>query len=149
MAGTRSQAGKAQPMQQVVHSRQGILDSEFLLENPPDVFGPQGANAVAGGRTGQEAFAERRLFLDRQLAGAAGLSFGTQPLKPPIAVRIRPQLYPPTRAGQHPCDRGGTVAFQGQQYGSIPISLFGVPFLVTPLPQLFQILRMMGLDPHG
>ena len=73
-------------MQQIIDSRQAVLDPEFLLENSPDVFGPQRADAIGLGGTGQEAVLEGLLLGHRQLAGAARLSFGGDRLQSLIAI---------------------------------------------------------------
>jgi len=65
VTGSRSQAGKAQTVQQIIDSWQAILDPELLLENSPDILGPQRADAIGLGGTGQEAFLEGLLFRPR------------------------------------------------------------------------------------
>jgi hypothetical protein len=77
-------------MEQIIHSRHGILDGEFLPENASDLLRPQRADAVAGGGTAQETVSEGGLFLLRQLAGATGLSFGTDRFQAPIPIRVHP-----------------------------------------------------------
>jgi hypothetical protein len=144
-----SQAGKAQTMEQIIHSRHGILDAEFLAKDALDILRPQRADAVAGGGTGQETFSKRGLFRWRQLAGATALVFGIEPLQAPIPIRIHPQLHAPSAAGQDLGDLGSTTAFQGQHHGAVAVSWLGVPFLTAALSQLFEILGVMGFDPHG
>jgi hypothetical protein len=136
-------------MEQIIHARHGILDGEFLAENALNILGPQRADAVAGGGTGQETFSKRGLFRCRQLAGATALAFGTEPLQAPIPIRVHPQLYAPAAAGQDLGDLGSTTAFQGQHYGTVAVARLGVAFLTAALPQLFEILGVMGFDPHG
>jgi hypothetical protein len=149
VTGAWGQAGKAQTMEQIIHSRQAVLGPEFLLENSPDVFGPQGADAIGLGGTGQEAFLEGLLLGHRQLAGATRLSFGGNRIKSPIAIGVHPQLHESSAAGQGACDLRSTVSLQGQHDGSIAVSLLGVALLAAALTQLFEILRMMGCDLHG
>jgi hypothetical protein len=149
VTGSWSQAGKAQSMQQIIHSRQAVLDDEFVLENPLNILGPQGADPVGLGRTGQETLFEGLLLVFGQLAGTARLSFGTDRIEAAIAIRVHPPLHKSSAAGQGLCDLGGTVALQGQRHGSIAVSLFGVALLTAALMQLFEILGTMGLDLHG
>jgi len=40
VSGARGQAGKPQAMEKIIYTCQCILDSEFLLENTPSLFGP-------------------------------------------------------------------------------------------------------------
>jgi hypothetical protein len=136
-------------MQQIIHSRQAILGPEFLLENVPDVFGSQRTEAIGLAGTGQEAVLEGLLLGHRQLTGATRLSFGGNRIESVIAICVHPQLHESSAAGQGLCDLGSTVAFQGQDHGSIAVSLFGVALLTASLTQLFEILRMMGCDLHG
>ncbi len=135
-------------MEQIIHSRQAVLDSEFVLEDSPDVLGPQRADAVGLGGTGQETVLEGLLLGHGQLAGAAGLSFGDDRVQPPIAIGVHPQLHEPSAAGQSLCDLGGTATLQGQDDSSIAVTLFGVALLAASLTQLFEIVGVMSLDLH-
>lgn len=65
MSGARSQAGKPQAVEQIIHAHERILDAEFLLENLPGLFGSQRADTVCLGGACQEPFLER-LFSRRR-----------------------------------------------------------------------------------
>jgi len=63
-------------------------------------------------------------------------------------IQADPQLHKASAARQGLCDGWSTVAFQGRQDGSIPISLLGITLPVTALTQLLDIVGMMDLDLH-
>lgn len=136
-------------MQQIIHPGQAVLDPELLLENASNILGPQRADTVGLRRTSQETLLEGGLLGRRQLAGATRLALGDDRLQPVITVGIHPQLHEPAAPRQCPCDLGSTVALQGQHHGAIAVPLFGVPLLLTALPQLFEIIRMVRCDLHG
>lgn len=135
-------------MQQIIDAGQRILDPEFFLEDSLGIFRPQTTNPVGWRGSGQEALFERLLLGHGQFAGPARLGFGADRLQTMIPVQVDPLLHKPPAAGQDLCDRWSTVAFQGQQDGSIAVSLLGIALLVTSLTQLLDIVRMMGLDLH-
>ena len=67
MLRARGQAGKPQAVEQIVHAGERILDSEFLLEDPLGIFGPERADPIALGGLSQEPFFERCFFRRRQV----------------------------------------------------------------------------------
>jgi hypothetical protein len=135
-------------MEQIIHTRERILNPEFLLENALSLFGPQRANAVRLGGVSQEPFLERSFFCRRQVWGPTGLSLGDDRCKTVIAIPIDPPLHESSAAAWRLCDRWGIVTFTGQKNGSIAISLFGISLLTSLLTQLRQILRVVKLDLH-
>lgn len=135
-------------MQQIIDAWQRILDPEFLFEDPPGILRPQTADPVGLGGTGQETFFEGPFLCRRQLAGPTWLSFGVDRFHTVIPIHVDPYLHEPSAAGQGLCDGWGTLAFQGQENGSIAVSLLGITLLVTLLTELREILRMMGFDLH-
>jgi len=135
-------------MEQIIHSRQAILDPEFLLEDTPDVLGPQCADAIGLGGTSQETVLEGSVLGHGQLAGAARLSFGGDCVQPMIAIGVHPQLHKSSATRQSLCDLGRTAALEGQDDSSIAVSLFGVALLAASLTQLFEIVGVMSLDLH-
>jgi hypothetical protein len=148
MSRTRHQAGKPQAVKEIVHAGQRILDPEFLLENPLSVFGPQGAYSIGLGRLGQETLLERPFLRRRQVRGPSGLSLGSHGVEPVIPIHIHPPLYEGSAAAQSLCDGRSIATFQGQNNGTIAVSLLGIPLLATLLTQVRQILRLMELDLH-
>jgi hypothetical protein len=91
---------------------------------------------------------ERLLFHRRQGRGPTRLSLGGDRFEAVIPIHIHPVLHESSAAAQSPCDGGGLVTFEGQENGSIAISLFGIPLPATLLTQLRQVLWMMKLDLH-
>jgi hypothetical protein len=146
--GARRQAGKPQAMKEIINAGQRVLDPEFLLENASGLFGSQRAHPVRRGGLGQETLLERLLFRRRQVRGPAGLSLGGDGLQAVILIRIHPPLHKSSAAAQGPCDRWGIVTLEGQENGSMPISLFGIPLLTTLLTQSRQVFRVVKLDLH-
>jgi hypothetical protein len=57
-------------------------------------------------------------------------------------------LYESSAAAQRPCDGWSIVTFDGQENGSITVSLFGILLLTTLLTQVRQILRLVEIDLH-
>ena len=135
-------------MEQIIHPRKRILDSEFLAENASSLFGPERADAVRLGGGSQKAFLERRFFRRRQIRGPTGLPLGSDRFEAAIPVPVDPPLYEPSAAAQGPCDRRGIVPLDGQEDGSTAISLFGISLLTTLLLQLRQVFWMVKLDVH-
>ena len=148
MLRARSQAGKPQAVEQIVHASERILDSEFLLEDSLGIFGPKRADPIGLGGLSQEPFFERCFFRRRQVRGTTGLPLRDHSLEAVIPIPVDPPLYKSSAAAQGPSDRGSIVTFDGQEDSSISISLFGIPLLVTFLTQSRQIRRVMKLDLH-
>jgi len=120
-------------MEQIIHARQRILDAKFLLENTLGLFGSQREDAVRLGGFCQEPFLERFFFRRRQVRGPTGLSLGDDRFEAVIPILVDPPLHESSAAAQGPCDCGGLVTFEGQETGSIAISLFGLWLLTTLL----------------
>jgi hypothetical protein len=148
VSGTRHQAGKPQAMKKIIHAGQRILDPEFFLENALGLFGSQGAHPVSLGRLGQETLLEGLFFRHRQVRGPAGLSLGRDRFEAVIPIHIHPALYESSAAAQGPSDRWGLVTFEGQENGSIAVSLLSISRLTALLTQARQILRLVELDLH-
>ena len=148
MLRARGQAGKTQAVEQIVHAGERILDCEFLLEDPLCIFGPQRADPIGLSGLSQEPFFERRFFRRRQVRRPTGLSLRDHGFEAVIPIPVDPPLHKSPAAAQGPSDCGSIVTFEGQEYSSIAISLFGIPLLVTFLTQSRQILRVMKLDLH-
>lgn len=135
-------------MEQVINAGQRVLDPEFRAENPLGLFRTPRAHPVRRRGLGQETLLERRLFRRRQVRGPTGLSLGGDGRQAVIPIFIHPPLHESSAAAQGPCDHRGLVTFEGQQNGSIAISLFGISLLTTLLLQLRQVLRVVKFDLH-
>jgi hypothetical protein len=135
-------------MEQIVNAGQRILDPEFLLENASSLFGSQRAHPVGLGGLGQETLFERLLFHRRQGRRPTRLSLGADGLEAMIAIHIHPALYESSAAAQGSCDGGSVLTLDGQENGSIAVSLFSIPLLMALLTQLRPILRRMKRHLH-
>lgn len=148
MLRARGQTGKPQAVEQIVHAGERILDSEFLLEDPLGIFGPERADPVGLGGLSQEPFFERCFFRRRQVRGPTALSLRDHGCEAVIPIPVDPRLHKSPAAAQRLSNRGSIVTFDGQENSSIAVSLFGIPLLVTFLTQSRQILRVMKLHLH-
>jgi hypothetical protein len=119
-----------------------------LGEDLLGLFGPQTADAVGRRGVGYKSRFERFVLRRGQFAGPPRLPLGTEGLQAVIAIPVDPTLHEPPTALQDSSDLGGLVAFQGQNYGAVAVSLLGVTLRAAVLTELLKVLRMMERDLH-
>jgi hypothetical protein len=73
MARTGFEAYQAQPMQQIVHASQRIVNAKFLFENLHGLVPPETAHLIGVGGPGQETFLESLLLIPWQRGGPPGV----------------------------------------------------------------------------
>jgi hypothetical protein len=127
MVGSGHQVAVTQAMEQVVDGLAAHRDPELALEDPADVGGPEGADAVLGPGRGFDPLLEPGVVLRGQGAWPPGSGLLAERLEAAAVVLGDPILDGAERAAQGEGDPGGGPSLLGEDDGldSLPGSLLG------------------------
>lgn len=135
-------------MQNNIDCRQAVVHTEFIIDDPTDVWASEAADGILFSGSGKYTFSQFHLFGCREFSWPATLRSRANSIDSSVTIGVYPTLHEVSAAIKDPHNGLSTVAVQCQQYGPIAIPLFSITVLSADLTKLLQVLWVVKSHIH-